>query len=78
MEHAGQTICRVSAPAKWRQSSVRGDLGKQTNEWMSRTGVGNVYSSVVELDLRFCKFWKNPSIDLILCEGDEKVNRTTL
>ena len=78
LEHEGQTICRVSAPAKWRQGSPRGDLGKRTNEWMNRTGVGNVYSGIVELDLHFCKFRKDPPIDLILREGDEKVNRTTL
>jgi hypothetical protein len=78
LEHEGQTICSVSAPAKWRRGSVRSDLGKRTNEWMNRTGVGNLYSGIVELDLRFCEFRKDPPIDLVLREGDEQVNRTTL
>jgi hypothetical protein len=41
-------------------------------------GIGKVWAGIAELDVGHCKFRNDRPIELILCEGDEKLNRTTL
>jgi len=77
-EQEDHTICNVSAPAKWEQSSPDHGLAKRTNEWMNRKGMGNVYAGAAVLEVGSCRFQKGVPIELILSEGDEKLNRTTL
>ena len=41
-------------------------------------GIGKVWAGIAALDASHCKFRSDRPIELILCEGDEKLNRTTL
>ena len=41
-------------------------------------GIGKVWAGIAEMDVSHCKFRSDRPIELILCEGDEKLNRTTL
>jgi hypothetical protein len=63
---------------KWQQGSVGRGLSKRTADWMNRKGIGKVWAGIAELDVSHCKFRSDRPIELILCEGDEKLNRTTL
>jgi hypothetical protein len=78
LEQQEHTICSVSAPARWQKSSPDRGLGKRTNEWMNRMGMGSVYAGAALLHVGSCQFQKDVPIQLILREGDEKLNRLTL
>jgi hypothetical protein len=78
LEQQEHTICSVSAPARWQKSSPDRGLGKRTNEWMNRMGMGSVYTGAALLHVGSCQFQKDVPIQLILREGDEKLNRLTL
>ena len=77
-EQEDHTICNVSTPAKWELSTPDHGQAKRTNDWMNRKGLGNVYAGAALLDVGSCQFQKGVPIELILSEGDEKLNRTTL
>jgi S1-C subfamily serine protease len=77
-EQEDHTICNVSAPAKWERSAPDHGQAKRTNDWMNRKGLGNVYAGAALLDVGSCQFQRGVPIELILSEGDEKLNRTTL
>ena len=77
-EQEAHTICNVSAPARWERSTPDHGQAKRTSDWMSRKGMGNVYAGAALLEVGSCHFEKDVPIELILIEGDEKLNRTTL
>jgi serine protease Do len=78
LEYEGRDVCSVIGVPKWQQGSVGRGLSKRTNDWMNRKGIGKVWAGIAELDVSHCKFRSDRPIELILCEGDEKLNRTTL
>jgi len=77
-EQQDRTICSVTGVATWHENQPDQGLAKRASDWMSRMGIGKVYSGLVYLDLRSCEFERGSSIDLVLEEGDEKSNRVTL
>jgi S1-C subfamily serine protease len=77
-EQEDRTICSVSTSARWERSAPDHGQAKRTNEWMNRKGMGNVYAGAALLDVGACQFQKDVPIELILGEGDEKLNRTRL
>jgi hypothetical protein len=77
-EQEDHTICNVSTPAKWERSAPDHGQAKRTSDWMTRKGLGNVYAGAAVLDVGSCQFQRGVPIELILSEGDEKLNRTTL
>ncbi|HEX7507941.1 MAG TPA: S1C family serine protease [Polyangia bacterium] len=77
-EQEAHTICNVSAPARWERSVPDRGQAKRTSDWMSRKGMGNVYTGAALLEVGSCQFERDVPIELILIEGDEKLNRTTL
>jgi hypothetical protein len=78
LEQQGRTVCSVFASASWLQNSPGRGLAKRTSEWMKRMGMGKVYGGAAALDVESCQFQKDIPIQLILRQGDEKLNRVML
>ena len=78
LEQQGRTVCSVFASASWLQNSPGRGLAKRTSEWMKRMGMGKVYGGAAALDVESCQFQKDVPIQLILRQGDEKLNRVML
>ena len=78
LDQQDRTICNVSASARWQESPPGRGLAKRTREWMNRMGMGKVYAGAAVLDVASCQFEKDVPIQIILREGDEKLNRVLL
>jgi putative serine protease PepD len=77
-EQREQTICTVSGVVTWQENHPDEGFAKRASEWMDRMGIGKVYSGAVDLDVRSCEFERGQPVELILEEGDEKLNRVPL
>jgi S1-C subfamily serine protease len=77
-EQQERTLCTVSGVVTWRENQPDEGLAKRASEWMDRMGIGKVFSGFAELDVRSCEFERGYPIELVLEEGDQKINRVAL
>jgi S1-C subfamily serine protease len=77
-EQKERSICSVTGAVSWHENHPDQGIAKRASEWMERTGIGKVYSGMVDLDVGDCPFERGSPVELILEDGDQPTNRVTL